>query len=128
MGCGDLDGGEAWTFTCPPGHRIVGYGGWVKVDVYMDTNWETDGDTLSDVEAEEDGTGPATPPFEDAEEGADTPQEGSSGYAGEDDDAGNDADAHSNDNAEQVEGNSESYYCVSCIRFASADFLGASPC
>jgi hypothetical protein len=27
MGCGDLEGGEAWTFTCPPGHRIVGYGG-----------------------------------------------------------------------------------------------------
>jgi hypothetical protein len=27
MGCGDLEWGEAWTFTCPPGHRIVGYGG-----------------------------------------------------------------------------------------------------
>jgi hypothetical protein len=25
MGCGDVEGGEAWTFICPPGHRIVGY-------------------------------------------------------------------------------------------------------
>jgi hypothetical protein len=27
MGCGDMEGGEAWTFTCPPGHRVVGYAG-----------------------------------------------------------------------------------------------------
>jgi hypothetical protein len=27
MGCGDLGGGEAWTLSCPPGLRIVGYGG-----------------------------------------------------------------------------------------------------
>ena len=27
MGVGNEAGGEAWTFQCPPGHRVVGYGG-----------------------------------------------------------------------------------------------------
>jgi hypothetical protein len=38
MGCGDLEGGEAWTFTCPPGHRIVGYSGSTFVVVETDTD------------------------------------------------------------------------------------------
>jgi hypothetical protein len=40
MGCGVLEGGEAWTFTCPPGHRIVGYSGSTFVDV--ETNADKD--------------------------------------------------------------------------------------
>ena len=27
MGAGNEEGGEAWTFQCPPGHRVVGYAG-----------------------------------------------------------------------------------------------------
>jgi hypothetical protein len=33
MGCGDPEEGEAWTFECPPGHRIVGYAGSVQFRV-----------------------------------------------------------------------------------------------
>jgi hypothetical protein len=33
MGCGDPERGEAWTFKCPPGHRIVGYAGSAFVNV-----------------------------------------------------------------------------------------------
>ena len=38
MGCGNISDqqGEACTFDCPPGHRIVGYGGyawWHDFDV-----------------------------------------------------------------------------------------------
>jgi hypothetical protein len=54
MGCGDLEGGEAWTFTCPPGHRIVGYGGSTRVEAESDNN-----DVLESVplyNKEEDGT------------------------------------------------------------------------
>jgi hypothetical protein len=46
MGCGDLEGGEAWTFTCPPGHRIVGYSG--STLVVAETNAGEDGDTTKD--------------------------------------------------------------------------------
>jgi hypothetical protein len=41
MGCGDLEGGEAWTFTCPPGHRIVGYRAAIVV-VATDTDDDED--------------------------------------------------------------------------------------
>jgi hypothetical protein len=42
MGCGDLEGGEAWTFTCPPGHCIVGYSGSTLVEVQTDEDEDED--------------------------------------------------------------------------------------
>jgi hypothetical protein len=42
MGCGDLEGGEAWTFTCPPGHRIVGYSSSTLVEVQIDEDKDED--------------------------------------------------------------------------------------
>jgi hypothetical protein len=38
MGYGNVEGGEACTFTCPPGHRIVGYGGSTLLEEDSDAN------------------------------------------------------------------------------------------
>ena len=34
MDYGSATGGDAWTFTCPPGHRVVGYAGGVDYMQY----------------------------------------------------------------------------------------------
>jgi hypothetical protein len=51
MGCGDTTRGEAWTFKCPPGHRIVGYAGIVSSGICFLTADFQDLDTPSQGEA-----------------------------------------------------------------------------
>jgi hypothetical protein len=46
MGCGDPERGDAWTFTCPPGHRIVGYS--ARHVVYA-TDTDNDSDHSGDI-------------------------------------------------------------------------------
>jgi hypothetical protein len=53
MGCGDLEGGEAWTFTCPPGHRIVGHSAELVV---VETNTDDDEDHRDESQSVETDT------------------------------------------------------------------------